>query len=250
LSAGARSRGHPKELIAIAPDHDLAKLDDELERVKWYLWHGNVVQGLQVTKHVRWELEDLDEEALASCKLARTVAEFHTYIMANEDFIPNYGDRYRYGEVISTAFVESTVNQVISKRFVKKRQMRWTKKGAHLLLQVRAQVLNEDLRPTFERWHTARVVIALTPVLCRACWSLLHPWIVRRVGVHGRAAVIDRFEAQFVVPGFVAVDLAQPVIGAVLGQPRRGIEGPNVDRVPRHVSRRDGGGHPSGGFLF
>ncbi len=46
--------------------------------------------------------------------------------------------------------------------------------------------------------------------------SLLHPWIVRRVGVHGRAAVIDRFRAQFVVPGFVAVDLAQPVLGAVL----------------------------------
>src|SRR5262245_55345265 len=40
-------------------------------------------------------------------------------------------------------------------------------------------------------------------VLCRACWSLLHPWIVRRVGVHARAAVIDRFGAQFVVPGFV-----------------------------------------------
>jgi hypothetical protein len=34
------------------------------------------------------------------------------------------------------------------------------------------------------------------------------PWIVRRVGVHGRAAVIDAFEAQFVVPGFAAVDLA------------------------------------------
>jgi hypothetical protein len=51
-------------------------------------------------------------------------------------------------------------------------------------------------------------VIALTPVLCRACWSLLHPWIVRRVGVYGRAAVINGFGAQFVVPGFVAVDLA------------------------------------------
>jgi hypothetical protein len=56
----------------------------------------------------------------ASRKLAKTVVEFHTYITANEAFIPNYGERYRYGEVISTAFVESTVKQVISKRFVKK----------------------------------------------------------------------------------------------------------------------------------
>ena len=46
--------------------------------------------------------------------------------------------------------------------------------------------------------------------------SLLHPWIVRRVVVHGRAAVIAGIGAQFVVPGFVAVDLAQPVVGAVL----------------------------------
>jgi hypothetical protein len=36
----------------------------------------------------------------------------------------------------------------------------------------------------------------------------------------------------------------------VFGQPRRGIEGSNVDRVPRHVSRRVGCGHPPGGFLF
>jgi len=144
-----------KELSTAAPDHDLEQLDDELERVKWYLWHGNVFRALQVLEEIQWRLEDLDEAVPASRKLARTVAEFHSYITANEDFIPNYGDRYRYGEIISTAFVESTVNQVISKRFVKKQQMRWTKKGAHLLLQVRAQVLNEDLRPTFERWYPA-----------------------------------------------------------------------------------------------
>jgi len=37
--------------------------------------------------------------------------------------MPNFGERYRNGETISTAFVESTVNQVISKRMVKKQQM-------------------------------------------------------------------------------------------------------------------------------
>jgi hypothetical protein len=36
---------------------------------------------------------------------------------------------------------------------VKQQQMRWTKRGAHLLLQVRTQVLNEDLRTTFGRWY-------------------------------------------------------------------------------------------------
>ena len=79
--------------------------------------------------------------------------EFRHYLESNRAFIPNYGDGYRHGERIATSFAESTVNQVISKRMVKKQQMRWTPRGAHLLLQVRTRVLNEDLRPTFERWY-------------------------------------------------------------------------------------------------
>jgi hypothetical protein len=31
--------------------------------------------------------------------------------------------------------------------------MRWTKQGAHRLLQVRVQVLNDDLRATFGEWY-------------------------------------------------------------------------------------------------
>jgi hypothetical protein len=36
---------------------------------------------------------------------------------------------------------------------VKKQQMRWTKPGAHRLLQVRTQTLNDDLKDTFRRWY-------------------------------------------------------------------------------------------------
>ena len=61
--------------------------------------------------------------------MAKGIGEFETYIRNNEEFIPNFGERYRNGETISTAFVESTVNQVISKRMVKKQQMQWTPRG-------------------------------------------------------------------------------------------------------------------------
>jgi hypothetical protein len=47
-------------------------------------------------------------------------------IAANKPFIPNNGDRYRHGETISTAFAESMVNQVVSRRMVKPQHMRWT----------------------------------------------------------------------------------------------------------------------------
>jgi hypothetical protein len=57
------------------------------------------------------------------------------------------------GETIATAFVESTVTFVLSKRFVKKQSMRWTKRGAHLLLQTRVKTLNNELAATFRRWY-------------------------------------------------------------------------------------------------
>ena len=75
------------------------------------------------------------------------------YIQANEPFIPNYGERWRNNEIISSSFVESTVNQVVAKRMVKKQQMQWSKRGAHLLLQARTQVLNDELDQTFQRWY-------------------------------------------------------------------------------------------------
>src|ERR1035438_1982271 len=86
-------------------------------------------------------------------KLRKAIEDFGGYIAANSDFIPDYGDRYRNEETITTAFVESAVNQVVSKRMVKKQPMRWSQKGAHLLLQVRTQVLNEELRGTFREWY-------------------------------------------------------------------------------------------------
>jgi len=42
--------------------------------------------------------------------------------------------------------VESTINQVVSRRLVKKQQMQWTLRGAHLLLQARTKVLNAQRR--------------------------------------------------------------------------------------------------------
>jgi len=91
-------------------------------------------------------------------KLPRALEEFGTYIDNNASGIVNYGERHRCGERISTGFVESTINQLVAKRFVKKQQMRWTPRGAHLLLQIRVQALNGDLHGVFERWY---------PGLCR-----------------------------------------------------------------------------------
>ena len=124
----------------------------ELERIKWFLWHGNVFRALETMDDLAMDL-DTEEPTAKEITLLKKLEEFETYIRNNAGFIVNYGERWRYGETISTAFVESTVNQVVSKRMVKKQQMRWSQKGAHLLLQIRTRVLNDELREVFRQWY-------------------------------------------------------------------------------------------------
>jgi len=135
----------------------LKDIEAKFDKIKWYLWHGNTFHALQ---KIRWLDDDLfciEPEQTANperyTRFTKSLSEFQTYIENNRSFIPNYGERYRYGECISTAFVESTVNEIISRRMVKKQQMRWTQKGAHSLLQVRTQTLNHDLRGKFCQWY-------------------------------------------------------------------------------------------------
>ena len=56
------------------------------------------------------EVEDLTSGNVTAARLYKAVSEFTTYIENNQGFIPNYGERYRNGERISTGFVESTVH--------------------------------------------------------------------------------------------------------------------------------------------
>ncbi|MDQ2944586.1 MAG: hypothetical protein M3Y27_01345 [Acidobacteriota bacterium] len=122
----------------------------ELRRAKAFLWHGSVHAALEVLDDLSWLI---DAETEASKSFLRRLEQFSDYITTNTAAIPNYADRCRHGEPIATGFTESAVNQVVSKRMVKRQQMRWTQRGAHTLLQVRTRVLNGQLRQDFERWH-------------------------------------------------------------------------------------------------
>ena len=134
------------------PGNEAAGLPKRIDSVKHLLWHGNVAEALDRLDEILLDLEFIGDSP-AAAKLAAGLSEFEIYIRNNLDFIPNFGERYRQGETISTAFVESTINQVVSRRFVKKQSMQWTLRGAHLLLQARTKVLNEELEDVFRRWY-------------------------------------------------------------------------------------------------
>jgi hypothetical protein len=129
-----------------------ARAREELQRVKRFLWHGNVFRALQVVDDFAIDL-GVDDAGPQQRNLLKALREFATYIRGNAGSIPNYGERHRAGEPISSSLAESAVNEVISKRMVKKQQMRWSQRGAHLLLQIRTRVLNDDLADDFHRWY-------------------------------------------------------------------------------------------------
>ena len=78
-----------------------------------------------------------------------------TYIANNVAAIADYAARWDHGEIISTAFAESTVDLVVSRRFAKKQQIQWSKQGAHLLLQTRTRTLDGTLHDLFTSWYPA-----------------------------------------------------------------------------------------------
>ena len=60
--------------------------------------------------------------------------------------------------------MESAVNQVLAKRMVKRQQMQWTKKGAHLLVQARTKVLNEEWEDCFRQQYPGFRSVPAEPI--------------------------------------------------------------------------------------
>jgi hypothetical protein len=117
-------------------------------------WRGARRAGAKPARPARGEAAHA-QAVKEPTKLLARLEEFIGYIENNQCFIVNYGVRYRHGKPVTSSFVESAVNQVVSKRFVKRQQMAWRPAHAHGLLQVRTAVLNEQLRSCFERWYPA-----------------------------------------------------------------------------------------------
>ena len=139
---------------------EAAEVERTLKRIKGFLWNGNTNEALICARDLEDDLDEIETGYAGMKAFRKNAAEFHTYITRNAHTIPNYAERHRYGERVSTAFVESTVNTVVGKRFAKRQQMRWSKRGAHLMLQARTRALDGTLRRKFEEWYPGLAVSA------------------------------------------------------------------------------------------
>ena len=128
----------------------------ELDRAKWRFWHGQFERGIICLVHLRaWAGAGCFDDIPSLGKLECALSEMIRYLELNSDSMPNYGNRYRAGQRISTGFVESAVNEIVAKRMVKKQQMRWNRHTVQSFLDVRIHVLNGTLEDAFRHWHKA-----------------------------------------------------------------------------------------------
>ncbi len=87
--------------------------------------------------------------AAVALKVGRLLGELETYVCGQSDIIIDYATARRREEPISTAVTESAVQWLLHRRINAQQQMRWTPRGAHLMLKVRCAVMNG----TLERDH-------------------------------------------------------------------------------------------------
>jgi hypothetical protein len=60
-------------------------------------------------------------------------------------WLVNYAERHRAGLRVGTSLTEGTANVLVNRRMNKSQQMRWSRRGADLLLQVRCAGFNGKL---------------------------------------------------------------------------------------------------------
>ena len=78
-----------------------------------------------------------------------------TYIGNNIAAITDYSERWDHGEIISTAFAESTVDLVVSRRFAKNRRCSGQRKALIGSCRPEPRTLDGTLRDLFTTWYPA-----------------------------------------------------------------------------------------------
>jgi hypothetical protein len=72
-----------------------------------------------------------------------------SYLTGQSDWLVNYAERHRAGLRVGTAITEGTADFLVNRRMNKCQHMRWSRRGADLLLQVRCAVYNGTLGSGF-----------------------------------------------------------------------------------------------------
>jgi len=134
----------------------------EVERLRWRIWNGKAKNARKsidriraVMHHFRGERDSWISIA-PSRKLWTALRALNMYLIGQSAWLVNYNERHRAGLRVGTAITEGTANFLVNRRMNKSQQMRWSRRGADLLLQVRCAVYNGTLGSEFgQKFHPA-----------------------------------------------------------------------------------------------
>ena len=144
LAAGDPARAAAKAVIVT-----------EVERLHWRIWNGKAKNARKsidrirpVMHHFRGERDSRNSIA-PSRKLWTALRALNKYLTGQSAWLVNYAERHRAGLRVGTSITEGTANFLVNRRMNKSQQMRWSRRGADLLLQVRCAVYNGTLGSDF-----------------------------------------------------------------------------------------------------
>jgi hypothetical protein len=132
-----------------------ALIVEEVERLHWRLWNGKAKDAhisidriRAVMHHFRGE-QGQRKSIAPSRKLWTALHALDDYLTGQSDWLVNYAERHRAGLRVGTAITEGTANFLVNRRMNKSQQMRWSRRGADRLLQVRCAIYNGTLGSDF-----------------------------------------------------------------------------------------------------
>ncbi len=115
---------------------------ENLEKVKWFLWHGKAKNALERLAELQSGLQDQ--------KLSSALQELYEYINRNQRYTINYQQRKVAKLPFTSTVAESSVNELINTRQKNNKKMQWTREGAHDILQIRASRFSKTWKHDWE----------------------------------------------------------------------------------------------------
>jgi hypothetical protein len=152
---------HLKQIADALPADNPARAEakavivEEVERLHWRIWNGkakNAQVSIDRIRAVVHHLQGEPEERKSTAPSRKLWTALHTldgYLASQSAWLVDYAERHRAGLRVGTAITEGTANFLVSCRMNKSQQMRWSRRGADLLLQVRCAVYNGTLGSGF-----------------------------------------------------------------------------------------------------
>jgi len=125
-----------------------AVIVEEVERLRWRIWNGKAknakrsIDRIRKVMHVYKRGPSPPTNSTPSRRLWHALHNIDDYLRGQSSWLVNYGRRYRAGLRVGTSITEGTANFLVNRRMNKSQQMRWSRRGADLLLQVRCAVFN------------------------------------------------------------------------------------------------------------